>query len=610
MGNPLLTFWSRRGRREEDERRARRARLLAATASANRASETIFLVLRRMRAPLIVLIGIFSISVLGLTLIPGEDAEGRPWDMGFFDAIYVMSYTATTIGFGEIPYPFTYNQRMWLTVSIYLTVVGWAYAIGSLLGLLQDRAFRSALALQRFTRKVARLAEPFVLVAGYGRAGELLGHSLDALGRRVVVLDLNGERIDGLELEAYHGDVPGLAADARDPGHLGVAGLDHSCCEAVVALTDDDEANLAVVMTTALLRPDLPVIARATTRVMADRMRVFGSPSVVNPFDLFGDHVQLALRAPASYQLLTWLESGPGAPLPARGSPPRSGRWVVCGYGRLGRELTADLRAEGVEVTVIDPSPQDDEDDVVVAGGFEAGVLESVRLAQAVGFVAGTDNDITNLSLVETARRTNPGLYVAARQNRPTSAPLFAAMELDALLVPTEEIAHEVYAQLSTPLLWRFLRAMPALGDAWAADLVDRLTDLCGPNLQTLWKVRFTEREAPALASWLASGEARLGDLLRNPEDRGEPLHAVALLLLRGEDATLAPGPEVTLAVGDELLLVGWPAARRALERTLIVDAVLEYVVSGRRVPSGWLWRRLGGTGAAAARDRERIGAR
>src|SRR3712207_7723429 len=167
---------------------------------------------------------------------------------------------------------------------------------------------------------------------------------MDALGRRVVVLDRNDERIDGLDLESYHGDVPGLAADARDPGHLGVAGLDHPCCEAVVALTDDDEANLAVVMTTALLRPDLPVIARATTRVMADRMRVFGSPSVVNPFDLFGDHVQLALRAPASYQLLTWLESGPGAPLPRRASPPRGGRWVVCGYGRLGRELTGDLR--------------------------------------------------------------------------------------------------------------------------------------------------------------------------------------------------------------------------------------------------------------------------
>jgi voltage-gated potassium channel len=592
VGNPLLAFWARRD--PEDERRARRARLLAAASSTAKAEATIFLILRRMRAPLIVLIVIFSISVLGLTLIPGVDPQGRPWRMGFFDAFYVMSYTATTIGFGEIPYPFTYNQRMWVTISIYLTVIGWAYAIGSLLALLQDRAFRQALALQRFTRKVARLAEPFVLVAGYGRAGELLCHSMDALGRQVVVLDRDAERIDSLDLDTYHADIPGLVGDSRDPGHLGVAGLNHPRCEAVVALSDDDEANLAVVMTAVLLRPEVPVIARATTRGMAERMRAFGSPSVVNPFDVFGDHLRLALHAPASYQLLTWLEAGPGAAVPRRGSPPRTGRWVVCGYGRLGHEITRDLRDEGIDVTVIDPRPGDrEEDDVLVADGSDPQVLAEVGLEDAVGFVAGTDNDTTNLSLVAAARRMNPALFVAARQNKPADSPLFGAMELDALLVPTEVIAQEVYAQLSTPLLWRFLREMPARGDAWAAELIDRLVELCGEHLQAIWKVRLSDREAPALDGWLASGQARLGDLLRNPEGREQQLHAVPLLVLRDDEATLAPDGDLVLQPGDELLLAGWPAARRALGTTLVVDSVREYVTTGRRVPSGWLWRKL-----------------
>ena len=323
--------------------------------SARQASATIFLVMRRMRAPLIVLIVIFAVGTLGLTLIPGQDAAGRPWRMGFFDAFYVMSYTASTIGFGEIPYAFTYNQRMWVTISIYLTVVGWAYAIGSLLALLQERSFRQALALQHFSRKVRRLREPFLLIAGYGQTGELLARSLDALGRRFVVLDRDAGRIDDLYLDAYHADVPGLAADAGDPGHLAVAGLGHPSCEGVLALTDSDEANLAVTQTAALLRPDLPVIARTVSPTMAVRMRAFGTPTVVNPFDRFGDNLRIALRAPASYQLLTWLESGPGAPLPRRGSPPRSGHWVVCGFGRFGREVTHDLRAEGYDVTVIEP---------------------------------------------------------------------------------------------------------------------------------------------------------------------------------------------------------------------------------------------------------------
>src|SRR5918997_6235743 len=266
MGNPLLTFWKNIFSTDEDERRIRRATTRVAAHSAAQASATIFLILRRMRAPLIVLIVIFAVSVLGLTVIPGQDAEGRPYQMGFFDAFYVMSYTASTIGFGEIPYPFTYNQRMWVTISIYLTVVGWAYAIGSLLALVQERGFRQALALQHFTRKVERLREPFLIIAGYGRTGELLARSLDALGRRFVVVDRDDDRIDDLNLDSYHADVPGLAADAGDPGHLAVAGLDHPCCEAVAALSDDDEANLAVVMAAALLHPDVPVIARVTTR--------------------------------------------------------------------------------------------------------------------------------------------------------------------------------------------------------------------------------------------------------------------------------------------------------------------------------------------------------
>src|SRR5829696_5525553 len=129
-----------------------------------------------------------------------------------------MSYTASTIGFGDLRFPFTYAQRMWVTVAIYLTVIGWAYAIGSLLALLQDRTFRQAVALQQFRRKVSRLREPFLLIAGYGRTGQLLGHTFDALGRRVVVMDHSEDRINDLQLDAYQADVPGLVGDVRDPG--------------------------------------------------------------------------------------------------------------------------------------------------------------------------------------------------------------------------------------------------------------------------------------------------------------------------------------------------------------------------------------------------------
>jgi len=69
------------------------------------------LILRQMRAPLIVIVAVFSIATLGMVLIPGVDDQGQVWRMDFFHALYFVSFTATTIGFGEIPYPLTDEQQ-------------------------------------------------------------------------------------------------------------------------------------------------------------------------------------------------------------------------------------------------------------------------------------------------------------------------------------------------------------------------------------------------------------------------------------------------------------------------------------------------------------------
>jgi len=62
-----------------------------------------------------------------------------------------------------------------------------------------------------------------------------------------------------------------------------------------------------------LLRPDLLVIARTVSRSVAQRMRTFGANEVINPFDMFGDYLRVALRAPASFRLIEWITSAPGS---------------------------------------------------------------------------------------------------------------------------------------------------------------------------------------------------------------------------------------------------------------------------------------------------------
>ena len=70
--------------------------------------------MRQMRIPIIILIFGYSISILGMVIAPGTDDQGNPWHMSFFDAFYFVSFTATTIGFGELPYTFSNAQRTWV----------------------------------------------------------------------------------------------------------------------------------------------------------------------------------------------------------------------------------------------------------------------------------------------------------------------------------------------------------------------------------------------------------------------------------------------------------------------------------------------------------------
>lgn len=173
-----------------------------------------FLIFRRMRAPLIVLIVIYAVGVMGLVLIPGQDAEGNVWHMDFFHAFYFFSYTATTIGFGEIPYAFSDGQRLWVTLGIYLSVVAWFYSIGTLIALLQDKTFQNSLAELRFARRVRRMREPFYLVCGYGETGGALVRAITDGNRHAVVIDQQQERVDLLHLENLREYVPALCGDA------------------------------------------------------------------------------------------------------------------------------------------------------------------------------------------------------------------------------------------------------------------------------------------------------------------------------------------------------------------------------------------------------------
>ncbi len=308
---------------------------------------------------------------------------------------------------------------------------------------------------------------------------------------------------------------------------------------------------------------------------------------MVNPLDRFGDHLRILLRSPSAYQLMMWLTSAPGTPLPDRFDRLPRGRWVVCGHDRYGEELSSDLRAEGLDVTEVQVSAGT----VLTGQGDSAHVVDSGHVADAVAFVAATENDTTNLWLVEAAKRANPDAFVVALQNRRANAPLFTATGVDFGMVPAEVIAHEVLARLAHPAMMRFLPAVPRQGDDWAAEVMDRLVDKCGSGTPDLWLIGLDDEQAPILMDRLDGQCLRLADLLHDPRDRDHDLDIVALAHFRDGKRTMTPRDEMVLQAGDELLLAGRLRDKAALHTTMTEASTASYVLDGRRLPVSWVWR-------------------
>jgi Trk K+ transport system NAD-binding subunit len=552
-------------------------------------TDAVFLVLRRVRTPLVVVVGVFTLMTFGLSVMPGTEANPEP--LSVFDSFYVISYTGLTIGFGELPHAFSYAQRLWVTLTIYVSVLAWSYTLAVLLAISQERSFRDAIALQRFSRRVRRMQAPFVLVVGYGQAGEAVCRALEDQGRDFVVLDSDPQRVERLALDGYTSDIPAFAASGRDPRMLGMAGLGHDHCEAVLALTDSDETNLSIVMTVNLLRPELMVIARSSDREHAQMMHDFAADVIINPFDRYGAYLVMALRRPAAFRLASWLMSRRGTELPHRLEHLTDGHWVVCADGDFGLEVTRDLESAGLDVVLVDPS----------AGRPD--------VTDAVGFIAGAESDIVNMAMAAHARIENDELFIAVRQNSAVNEAPLRAFDADSVFVPTELLAREAVARITSPNYWSFIDHVLHEDDDWDARVMDEIVAVVGDETPLSSRVDLEFHQAPAAVRWMRNNELTVGDMLRDPDDREVRLAAYPAVLVREGRRIFTPALDLPLREGDSLLFLGREQDLLVARATLFHDSAVEYVVTGREVATAWIFRQVQRRRwAAQDRDARRTG--
>ncbi len=101
--------------------------------------------------------------------------------------------------------------------------------------------------------------------------------------------------------------------------------------------------------------------------------------------------------------------------------------FIICGYGRIGRDVTMNLVKTDIPVVVVDKAPLAKADlekhqvPVVVGDASHEEILEKAGINRAKGLVSAVTSEAENVFITMTARDLEPGLFIISRFEEPAT---------------------------------------------------------------------------------------------------------------------------------------------------------------------------------------------
>lgn len=208
--------------------------------------------------------------------------------------------------------------------------------------------------------------------------------------------------------------------------------------------------------------------------------------------------------------------------------------YILCGYGRVGREVAQELTARNVPFVVIDFNPDVQEQAkrdkvlMITSDASDPLVLTEAGISRCRGLIAASDSDANNTYITLTAKSLRPDVFVVARVGTAEVGPKLRQAGADRLVSPYAIGGRRMALAAMQPII---------------TDFIDLFTDATqGSRLLA---------EVVVDASSGLDGEM-LGDVLA----RSKEVVALAVMDASGQ-MTVGPASTTRLKLGDRLTLVG-----------------------------------------------------
>jgi len=220
------------------------------------------------------------------------------------------------------------------------------------------------------------------------------------------------------------------------------------------------------------------------------------------------------------------------------------GHYLICGWGRIGKQVATDLREHGVPFLVIENKPE--RCGVLLENGipFVEGdatldeTLLEAGIERARGMVGALNADADNVLTVVSARGLNPNLYIIARAALPEAEKKLRRAGADEVISPYVVGGRRISLSILRPAVSGFLNAV-----------------LYDPELQAEFTEIVVSSDSPMVGQTLAqAGLAHGQDVL-------------PIAILRSGKLMFSPLPDMALLANDTLIVVTPIASLRTVRR-------------------------------------------
>jgi voltage-gated potassium channel len=239
--------------------------------------------LRRLWALCLAIVALLVLGTVGFMATEHVGAwSGFEWSLD----------TVATVG--SIPPPHTTGGQIVRTALIVLGVGTLFYALVTVTEVFVAGHLADLLAERRSRRAIDATSDHFI-VCGFGRVGQQVARDVRAAGASYVVVDNNPSSVElarGVGVRLIEGS-------ASEDEVLRAAGIMRA--RAVIACVDSDAENIFITLSARELRPDIPIVARASVEESEAKLRRAGADRVISPYKASGTEMaRLALNPQVS----------------------------------------------------------------------------------------------------------------------------------------------------------------------------------------------------------------------------------------------------------------------------------------------------------------------